>query len=148
MNEIPSGQGEGCGTSSSVRVLLVDDSGLARAAMTAVLTSYPCVRIVGEAENGAAALGLAELLRPDLVLTDLDMPELDGCRLVAILRQRYPAMRSIIISAHDMPAMQMLSLLHGADEFIPKDRLAEQFFSLLMRFFPKSTKAGTQKGER
>jgi len=130
-----------------IRVVLADDSKFARSAIASVLGAYPWVRIAGQAENGTEAFALAARLEPDLVVTDLDMPGLDGFQLVRRLRESYPAMRSVIVSAHDTPALYELSVRHGADDFIPKGQLPDQFPCLSTRFFPDLAEAGIPKGE-
>ena len=79
-----------------VRVVLVDDSSLVRGALARLLTRHYGVRVAGQAENGADGFAMAARLQPDLVITHFQMPGLDGLELVGMLRQEYPAMRSIL----------------------------------------------------
>lgn len=64
--------------SSPIRILLVDDDALIRAGLRAILTSDQQISIIGEAENGVRAIGLAERLNPVVILMDIRMPQLDG----------------------------------------------------------------------
>jgi len=123
-----------------IRVVLVDDSAPARTMLARLLAPYFQIRIAGQAENGSDGLALAASLRPDLVITDLQMPGLNGLQLVELLRQRYPAMRSLITSVNDGPICRAVSLKHGADAFISKPRLLEEFPHLLTRLFPGCAK--------
>jgi DNA-binding NarL/FixJ family response regulator len=123
-------------------VLLVDDCASALSALGNLLGFYGHLRIAGQAENGRDGLALAERLQPDLVITDLDMPTLNGLQLVELLRQRHPTIKSIIISALDCPAFEATSLRHGADGFIAKQRLAGELPHLLSRLFPDHPEPG------
>ncbi len=128
-----------------IKVLLVDDSKLARAAMAAELACYPQIRISGQAENGAEGLTMAVALRPHLVLTDLDMPVLDGFQLAQRLREVSSEVRVIVTSAHNSRTLRAASLRAGADEFIPKERLPELLPAFLARFFPQFNNPSKKK---
>lgn len=127
----------------SIRVVLVDDSAPARTMLARLLASYLHIHVAGQAENGADGLALAASLRPDLVITDLQMPGLNGLQLVELLRQKYPLIRSLVTSVHDSPTCQAASLRHGADAFISKRCLHEEFPSLLARLFPMAVEPAT-----
>jgi two-component system response regulator YesN len=94
------------------------------------------VSIAGRAYNGLDGLALAARLRPDLVITDLRMPGLDGFQLVERLRLQCPCVKSVITSAEEDPMLQQASLDRGADAFIPKARLPDELPSLFARLFP------------
>lgn len=126
-----------------VSVVLVDDSAPARTMLARLLAPYLSIRIAGQAESGPEGLALASRLQPDLVITDLQMPGLNGLQLVARLRQDYPAMRSLITSVYDSPTCQAASLRHGADAFIDKRRLDEEFPRLLTSLFPDAAETTT-----
>ena len=119
-----------------IRVVVVDDSAPARTLLARLLAPYLQIRIAGQAESGPEGLALAASLQPDLLITDLQMPGVDGLQLVRRLRQKYPAMRSLITSVYDSPACHAASLRHGADAFIPKHRLLAEFPRLLSTLFP------------
>src|SRR5512142_2106445 len=99
----------------TIRVVIVDDSPTASAALIKLLRRFPALEIAGRAEDGQQGFALAAELQPDLVITDLRMPRLDGFQLAELLRTNYPAMRSIIISAHEGPTLRAVSLQRGAD---------------------------------
>ena len=126
-----------------INVVLVDDSAPARTMLARLLAPYLQVRIAGQAENGPEGFALASRLRPDLVITDLQMPGLNGLELVQQLRHQYPAMRSLITSVYDSPTCQAASLRHGADAFISKRRLAEELPRVLSSLFPDATEPAT-----
>lgn len=126
-----------------IRVVLVDDSALFRAVLIRLLESCSHVQIAGQAQDGLDGFALASRLQPDLVITDLQMPGRDGLELVELLRQSYPAMRSIITSSHEGPICHAASLQHGADAFIIKRCLFDELPRLLSLLFPETTKPAT-----
>jgi DNA-binding NarL/FixJ family response regulator len=126
-----------------VSVVVVDDSAPARTMLARLLAPYLHIHIAGQAESGPEGLALASLLQPDLIITDLQMPGLNGLQLVERLRQTHPAMRSLVTSVHDSPTCQAASLRHGADAFISKRRLFDEFPQLLTALFPDAAETAT-----
>jgi DNA-binding NarL/FixJ family response regulator len=127
----------------AISVVLVDDSPLAMAALVRWLHKHLPLHIVGEAEDGLKGLDLISRLQPDLVITDLQMPGLDGLELVERLRLNYPQMRLIVASSDETPAILDASLRRGANAFIPKNRLPEELAATLLRLFPQAVEAAT-----
>ncbi len=130
-------RGSGDRPAGTISVVLVDDSAPGRTILARLLDLYLHIRIAGQAENGEEGFALASRLQPDLVITDLEMPGLNGLQLVERLRQHFPAMRSLIASVHDSPTCRAASLRHGADAFIGKHRLFEEFPRILQSLFPE-----------
>jgi two-component system response regulator AlgR len=81
-----------------LKVLIADDEAVARQVLREMLAAMPGVEIVGEAENGAQALDLAERLKPDVALLDIHMPEVDGFAVAQRLRGGRPAI--IFVTAY------------------------------------------------
>lgn len=81
-------------------------------------------QVVGEAGTGAEALNLIALLTPDLVITDVDMPNGDGLDLAAHVRREFPRIRVILISGHTERQYEILAKEAGALAFIPKAALS------------------------
>src|SRR5688572_24520427 len=82
---------------STIRVLLADDQALFREGLHTLLSLQPDLEVVGEAENGAEVLRLAAALRPDVVLMDVQMPQLDGVAATRRLRAEQPECRVIML---------------------------------------------------
>ena len=143
MSNDSSQPGAGSRPDCKISVVLVDDSAPARSMLARLLAPYFHIRIAGQAENGPEGFALASRLQPDLVITDLQMPGLNGLQLVERLRQQYPAMRSLITSVYDSPTCQAASLRHGADAFISKRCLLDEFPRLLNRLFPDAAQPAT-----
>jgi two-component system, NarL family, response regulator LiaR len=87
------------GKEMAVRLLLVDDHQLVRSGLRAVLAAEPDFDIVAEAGTGARALCLARRLRPDVVLTDLLLPDLDGVALTQRIRAELPDVQVVVLSS-------------------------------------------------
>ena len=108
-----------------MRALIVDDEPLARRRLVQLLTALPDVEIVGEAEGGREALKLVELLRPDVLLLDIEMPAVDGFEVLKALPPT-PAPAIIFVTAFQDHAVKAFEL--RATDFVVKpvsgDRLA------------------------
>lgn len=105
----------------SVRILLVDDHNLVRAGLRALLEKISGVEIIGEAGNGREALGLIETLRPDLVLMDIMMPELNGLDATARATSKFPDSRIIILSMNVTQEVVLQTLQAGAAGYLLKN---------------------------
>jgi DNA-binding NarL/FixJ family response regulator len=104
-----------------IRVLLADDHTLVRAGLRKLLESLPDVEVVGEADDGLALLALAEQLQPNLVLTDIAMPGLNGLEATARLVKARPETRVLILSMHQNEEYVRQALRHGAAGYLLKD---------------------------
>ncbi len=101
------------------RVLVVDDSKFARGHAAKIVTALGG-HVVGEAATGTEAVERYAALRPDLVLMDITMPELDGVRAVEAIRRHDPAARIVMISSVSHQEMVKQALAAGAAHFVPK----------------------------
>ena len=103
-----------------MKVLVADDHRLMIEGVRAALADAEDIEVVGEAINGAQVLPLAHRLRPDLVLLDLSMPLMDGLACLAQLRQRFPEIKVVILSAYSDPERIQAALGAGASGYIVK----------------------------
>jgi len=83
----------------AIRVLLVDDHMLIRAGLRALLQKEPDFEVVGEASTAAGGLNLARMLRPDVVVTDLTLPDLDGVALTRAVRSELPGVEVVMLTS-------------------------------------------------
>ena len=105
----------------SVAVLLVDDQELMRMAFRMVIESQPDLTVAGEAANGLDAVAQVEALRPDVVLMDVRMPELDGVEATRRIVDSGSDARVIILTTFDLDEYVYAALRAGASGFLLKD---------------------------
>jgi DNA-binding NarL/FixJ family response regulator len=107
----------------SIRVLLVDDQALVRGGFKALLGSDPEIEIVGEAANGAEAVRLARTEKPDVVLMDVRMPEMDGLEATRQILAGPPAVETkvLVLTTFDLDEYVYEGLRAGASGFVLKD---------------------------
>ena len=111
-----------------MRVLIVDDEPLARRRLVQLLAKHPGIEIVGEAESGRQALELVELLRPDVLLLDIEMPAVDGFAVLkALPPDRAPAI--IFVTAFQDHAVRAFEL--RATDFVVKPVKRDRLVSAL-----------------
>lgn len=115
----------------SVRVLLVDDEELLRLAFTMILRAEPGMEPVGEAADGEAAVRLARLLRPDVVLMDVRMPGTDGIEATRRLLREVPGTRVLVLTTFDLDAYAFDALRAGASGFLLKNSRPEELLAAI-----------------
>jgi DNA-binding NarL/FixJ family response regulator len=108
----------------TLRVLLVDDHPLVRSAIRQALTA-PDIEIVGEASSAEEALQVAPMLRPDLLLLDIDLPGLSGLDVVRELAPRLPDTRIVMLTASGDRRDLLAAMRHGAAGYLTKDLSGE-----------------------
>ena len=111
----------GAATPSKVRVVVGDDHPLFREGVVRALSSSGSVTVVGEADDGSAALELIKTHLPDVALLDYRMPGMDGSEVAAAVRSQELPTRVLLLSAHDEPAIVYQALQQGAAGFLLKD---------------------------
>ncbi len=103
------------------RLVIADDHELARAGLRSMLMSDPSLEIVGEAANGGEAVTRCRDLRPDLVLMDIRMPELDGMAATRMIKELSPATSVLIVTMHETPDYLLEAIRAGAAGYVLKD---------------------------
>jgi DNA-binding NarL/FixJ family response regulator len=103
------------------RVLLVDDDALVRSGLTMMLTGAEGIEVVGEADDGRGVLPAVDRHRPDVVLMDIRMPQLDGVAATRLLRGQPSAPEVIVLTTFDADELVVRALQAGAAGFLLKD---------------------------
>ena len=104
-----------------ISVVLADDHDLVRSGLKALLEIAPTIRVVGEARDGEELLAvLASRPLPDVVITDLAMPQMDGLDAIARIRERYPELRILVVSASDTADLVQRAVANGANGYLMK----------------------------
>jgi DNA-binding NarL/FixJ family response regulator len=117
--------------SEAVRVMLVDDDGLMREGLRAVLSTDERIDVVGDADDGGIAVRRARHLRPDVVLMDIRMPELDGIEATRELVAASPRSRVIILTTFDDEEYILGALRAGASGFLLKRSTPEDLIAAI-----------------
>ena len=97
-----------------IRVLLADDHDMVRQGLAVFLQVCDDLELVGEAASGADAVQMCAAIRPDVVLMDLMMPEMDGVTATRLLRERFPEIRVIALTSFQEEGLVQQALQAGA----------------------------------
>ncbi len=108
-----------------IRVLIVDDHPIVRRGLHSLLCSYPDISIVGEAQDGTAALSMATDLSPDVMLLDIRMAGLDGIEIASRILRAAPQLKIIILTAYDNDEYIVGAFRAGAYAYLLKNSLDE-----------------------
>ena len=104
-----------------IRVLIVDDHPMVAQGIQSVLESFDELEIVGVLNNGRAVVDQLESLNPDVILMDLNMPEMGGLTATEMVIEQRPGTRVLVLSMHDSPEYISSALAHGAMGYVLKD---------------------------
>jgi DNA-binding NarL/FixJ family response regulator len=115
-----------------MKILIADDHALFRDSLRSLLEAHG-LEVVGEAKNGREACELARRLKPDVVLMDLSMPEVDGLAATRLISAELPAVKVVVLTASDDDAKLFEAIKSGAQGYLLKDLDSEDFFALLER---------------
>jgi DNA-binding NarL/FixJ family response regulator len=118
-------------TGSRIRVLIVDDDDLMRAGLRGVLSSDEAIELVGEADDGRAAAYRTRLLRPDVVLMDVRMPDLDGISATREVLAAFPEVKVVILTTFEEDDYIFGALSAGASGFLLKRTRPEDLIAAI-----------------
>jgi DNA-binding NarL/FixJ family response regulator len=108
-----------------IRLVLVDDQPSVRQGLRMRLTLEPDITVVGEASNGREAMTLVQQLAPDIVLMDVEMPEMDGISATSVMRASAPQSAVVMLSIHDDVSTRARAHAAGATAFVTKSGAIE-----------------------
>jgi DNA-binding NarL/FixJ family response regulator len=113
-----------------MNILIADDHALFRDSLRSLLEAHG-LTVVGEAKNGREAVELTRSLKPDIVLMDLSMPELDGLAATRLISADQSAVKVVVLTASDEDAKLFEAIKSGAQGYLLKNLESEEFFDLL-----------------
>ena len=105
----------------SIRVVLADDHDLVRSGIKALLSMIEGVEVIAEARDGRELITLVGSLDPDIVMTDISMPGMDGITAIAEIHAKYPAVRLLVLSMYDTVDFVKRAVANGACGYLMKD---------------------------
>jgi DNA-binding NarL/FixJ family response regulator len=111
---------------TNIKVMIVDDHPMVAEGIESILESYDDIKVVGTLTNGREAVDQLPALQPDVVLMDLNMPEIGGLTATEMLLEMDPDLRVLILSMHDSPEYISTALSHGAMGYVLKDVPTEE----------------------
>jgi DNA-binding NarL/FixJ family response regulator len=104
-----------------IRIVLADDHDLVRSGIKALLSMVEGVEVIAEARDGKELIGLVEALDPDIVMTDISMPGMDGITAIAEIHSKHPATRLLVLSMYDTVDFVKRAVANGACGYLMKD---------------------------
>lgn len=115
----------------TLKILIADDHGILRAGLRTLLKAEPQLEVVGEAENGEEAILLAEQLKPDVILLDMSMPNLNGIETTRRLLAKLPQTKVLILTAHEDYGLVRETIQAGAAGYIIKRAAESELISAI-----------------
>jgi DNA-binding NarL/FixJ family response regulator len=116
-----------------IKVLLVDDDALVLQGLQMRLALEPDLLVVGEARDGLTALKNVQAFDPDVVVTDVDMPKMDGITMIERLRAVAPSVAAIVLTVYDHEEARARARAAGANAFICKQEDVEHLIGAIHR---------------
>ena len=113
--------------------MIVDDVERVRQDLRTLLTLIGSIKVVGEAQNGSEAVQQARILRPDVILMDLEMPFLDGYEATRQIKASWPSCRIIALTIHEHESVRLQAVDAGMDGFIVKGAPLESLVQIVFQ---------------
>jgi NarL family two-component system response regulator LiaR len=123
------------GDPGPIRVLVVDDHAIVRRGLKAVLDLVPDIELAGEAENGKQALKMNQDLKPDVILMDLMMPEMDGIACIREIKAQSPKARILVLTSFGSEEMLFPAIKAGAMGYHLKDTTPETLVTAIRQVY-------------
>lgn len=118
--------------SKPIRVMLVDDHTMVRRGLTAFLKAFDELEVAGEAESGQAAIQLCATLKPDVILMDMVMPDMNGATATRTIREKFPEVQVIALTSFNEEGLVKSALEAGAIGYLLKDVSADDLFKAIV----------------
>ena len=136
----------------SIRILIADDHAVVRDGLAAIIGFDSGLSVVGHAKDGAEAVARFRELKPDLVLMDLAMPQMDGVQAIATIREEFPDARILVLTTYDGDEAVFRALDKGARGYLLKDCATAELLTAIRKVHAGETHvtgaAATRLAER
>jgi len=107
----------------TIKILLAESHSILRAGLQSLIERQTDMKVVGQTENGRVAVDLAAELRPDVIVMDVTMPDMDGIEATRLIKAAHPAVSIIALSAFDKPGFVLGMVKAGASGYLLKDNI-------------------------
>jgi len=131
-----------------IRILLVDDQSLIRRGLKALLKLEDTFQVVGEADNGQAAINLVQTLQPDVILMDIRMPVMDGVAATREIYEQFPNIKVLVLTTFDDEHYLTQALQYGAAGYLLKDTPPEELAQAIQAVHKGYTHLGPGLGKK
>ena len=111
-----------------IRILMADDHPVVRAGIRGMLETQPDFEVIAEAENGQEAVASASKLKPDVILMDLRMPQMEGVEAIGKIKESQPEIHILVLTTYDTDADIVRAVEAGATGYLLKDAPREELF--------------------
>jgi len=118
-----------------IRVMIVDDQAVVRSGLSAFLTVFDDLELVGEAGNGLEAVQLCDQLLPDVIIMDLMMPEMDGVEATRLIHARHPEVRILVLTSFPEEDLVQKAMQAGAISYLLKNTAAPELIAAVRDAF-------------
>ncbi|BBO26432.1 DNA-binding response regulator [Alteromonas sp. I4] len=118
---------------TATTILIAEDQGMLLGALSALLDLEPDMQVVGKASNGKEALAMAETLTPDIVITDIEMPEMTGLELAQCIQQRQLTSKVIILTTFARSGYLRRAMDYGVKGYLLKDAPSDDLANAIRR---------------
>ncbi|HYC33766.1 MAG TPA: response regulator transcription factor [Gemmatimonadales bacterium] len=115
----------------SIRIVIADDHPIFRAGLQGLLSAQEDFQVVGEAANGREAVSVVRHTKPDVLLVDLQMPELDGVHAIRDIKSATPGTRILVLTTYDSDGDILRAVEAGATGYLLKDTPREELFKAI-----------------
>ena len=119
------------GEDRTIRLLIVDDHPVVRSGLQGMLASQPDFEVVGEAQDGSEGVTLARRLKPDVILMDLRMPEMDGVTAIGRIKEDRPEAQVLVLTTYESDADILRAIETGASGYLLKDAPREDLYAAI-----------------
>ena len=131
-----------------IRLILVEDHVLTRIGLKVSLEKFPNLEIIGETSNGKEAVDLAKEKKPDLVIMDIGLVEMDGIEATKRIKLFNPDIKIIMLTSHESEREVLASLASGADGYCLKDTDPEQLYCAIESVYQGNAWLSSQVAEK
>ena len=129
-------------TLQAIRILLVDDSAAMRQALCCLLSAHIEFEIVCESVNGAGAISKAVELQPDVILLDINLPDMNGLEAASEMKSAAPSAEILLLSEHDLLPMVQEGLRAGARGYVLKSDATHELATAIRQVHKKEQYVG------